>query len=67
MNVNGLTPNTRKALRVHIGDAAGAELAVLIQSLVQRVEELERNKVDVTWVAPDNSPSLLGREGRRAA
>ncbi|MDP6444354.1 MAG: hypothetical protein QGG36_32420 [Pirellulaceae bacterium] len=48
----GLSYNTRKALRVHLGEDAGNELANLIQKLGQRVEALERNKVNVTRIVP---------------
>jgi hypothetical protein len=58
MNKNGLSFNTRKALANKLGDAAGQEIADLISHLVSRIEQLERNKVDITPVvsAPGASP-----------
>lgn len=51
----GLSFNTRKALANKLGDAAGQEIADLISHLVARIEQLERNKVDITPVV--SSPS----------
>jgi hypothetical protein len=50
MKKNGLSFNTRKALANKLGDAAGQEIADLISHLVSRIEQLERNKVDITPV-----------------
>jgi hypothetical protein len=50
MKKNGLSFNTRKALANKLGDAAGQEVADLISHLVARIEQLERNKVDITPV-----------------
>ncbi len=49
-----LSASTRKALAVHIGEEAGRELAELLTELIRRVEELERKKVDVTSIVPDD-------------
>jgi hypothetical protein len=53
-----LSYNTRKSLCVHVGQDAGTELADLITRLARRVEELERNKVNVTRIAPSNDSPL---------
>lgn len=51
---SGLSFNSRKALSVHLGEAAGEEIADLIRRLTQQVEKLERSKVDVTHLVPDD-------------
>jgi hypothetical protein len=38
---------TRKALSVHLGEAAGREVADLLQRMAERIEKLERTKVDI--------------------
>lgn len=48
----GLSYNARKALTVHVGDAAGNEIANLIQRMAAQIEELKRSKVNVTPVVP---------------
>jgi hypothetical protein len=40
--------NCKKALTVQLGDHAGREIAELIQRLANKVDELEKSKVDVT-------------------
>ena len=52
MNNHGLSYQTRKALSVHIGEAAGTEIANLLQRLAIQIEELKRSKVNVTHVVP---------------
>ena len=47
-----LSFNTRKSLCNQLGEAAGNEVADLLQQLVRRVELLERTKVDVTPIVP---------------
>ena len=47
-----LSFGTRKALSVQLGESAGSELGTLIQQLLDRVEQLERTKVDVTPIIP---------------
>ena len=47
----------RKALRVQVGESAGNDLADLIDSLIERVQQLERNKVDVTPIVPISTPT----------
>jgi hypothetical protein len=48
----GLSYNARKALTVHVGEAAGNEIANLIQRMAAQIEELKRSKVNVTPVVP---------------
>ena len=54
MSQFGLSYNTRKALSVHLGDEAGGEIINLIQRMAQRIDALERNKVNVTHIVPSN-------------
>jgi hypothetical protein len=49
----GLSYNARKALTVHLGEAAGNEIATLLQRMSAQIEELKRSKVNVTRVIPD--------------
>jgi hypothetical protein len=49
----GLSYNARKALTVHLGEAAGNEIATLLQRMATQIEELKRSKVSVTQVIPD--------------
>ena len=48
-----LSYSARKALTVHLGEAAGNEIASLIQRMATQIEELKRNKVNVTQVIPN--------------
>ncbi len=48
----GLSYSARKALAVHVGEAAGNEIANLIQRMASQIEELKRSKVNVTPVVP---------------
>lgn len=48
----GLSYSTRKALTVHVGEAAGNEIANLIQRMAAQIEELKRSKVNVTPIVP---------------
>jgi hypothetical protein len=48
MSRPALTFSLRKTLSVQLGDAAGKEIADLIQRLTDRIEHLEKSKVDVT-------------------
>lgn len=43
---------TRKALAIHIGEAAGAEIVQMLQRIAADVELLRDNKVDVTRIVP---------------
>jgi hypothetical protein len=48
----GLSYNARKALSVHVGEAAGSEIANLLHRMATQIEELKRSKVNVTPVVP---------------
>jgi len=48
----GLSYSARKALTVQLGESAGSEIANLIQRMAAQIEELKRNKVNVTNIAP---------------
>lgn len=50
----GLSQSARKALQVHVGDAAGTEIANLIQRMALQIEELKRSKVSITPVVPSS-------------
>lgn len=54
--IGGLTYSARKALTVHIGEKAGAEIADLIQQMAAEIEELRRNKVSITRIVPGGEP-----------
>lgn len=61
MNRTGLTFNSRKALMNNIGEAAGTEIANLIAEMAAEIEELRRNKVNVTRIVPATNVNLIGR------
>ncbi len=61
MNRNGLTFNSRKALMNNIGEAAGTEIANLITEMASEIEELRRNKVNVTRIVPATAVDSMGR------
>jgi len=50
--ITGLSFGARKALTVHIGEKAGAEIADLLQQMATEIEELRRTKVSVTRIVP---------------
>ena len=52
MKTTGLTYNSKKALMVNIGEAAGEEIANLISQMAAEIEELRRTKVSVTQIVP---------------
>jgi hypothetical protein len=54
-----LSQSCRKALCVQVGEKAGSEIAALLEMLIEKVDQLERTKVNVTPIAPSNSVSLL--------
>jgi hypothetical protein len=47
-----LSYSARKALSVHIGEAAGQEIADLLTKMANQIEELKRTKVSITPVIP---------------
>ena len=53
----GLSYNSRKALMVQIGEAAGAEIGELISEMAAEIEELRRTKVSVTQIVPEGEPA----------
>lgn len=55
--LKGLTYSARKALTVHIGEKAGAEIADLIQQMAAEIEELRRTKVSITRIVPGGEPN----------
>jgi hypothetical protein len=59
----GLSYSARKALCVQLGEAAGTEVANLLQRMAAQIEELKRSKVNVTQVVP----SVAGRDQRMEA
>jgi len=54
--IGGLSYSARKALTVHIGEKAGAEIADLIQQMAAEIEELRRTKVSITRIVPGGEP-----------
>lgn len=52
MKNSGLSYNSRKALMVNIGEAAGTEIANLISQMAAEIEDLRRSKVNVTKIVP---------------
>ncbi|KLU04360.1 hypothetical protein RISK_003414 [Rhodopirellula islandica] len=41
---------------VHVGETAGAEIADLLNNLLEEVEELRRTKVSITRIVPGQQP-----------
>ncbi len=58
MKTTGLSYNARKALMVHVGESAGAEIANLISQMSAEIEELKRTKVNVTKIVPGRGREL---------
>ena len=52
MTEYGLSYNARKALQVHVGEAAGTEIANLLAEMAAEIEQLKRTKVNVTKIVP---------------
>ncbi len=50
-----LSFRSRKALSVHIGEAAATDIIDFLEQLTERVEQLERGKVDVMQIVPVTS------------
>jgi hypothetical protein len=48
----GLSFSARKALTVHLGEAAGNEITTLLQRMAAQIDELKKSKVSVTQVIP---------------
>jgi hypothetical protein len=57
-----ITYGTRKALEVHLGESAARELVSVLQTLSDAVAALEKKKVDVTPVAPEQGVELVPPE-----
>ncbi len=47
-----LSANTCKALAVQLGSDAGTEIATILRRMASQIDELKRNKVEVTHVIP---------------
>jgi hypothetical protein len=54
MKNTGRSYDSRKALMVNIGEAAGTEIANLIAQMAAEIEELRRTKVNVTKIVPSS-------------
>ncbi|MBC8355050.1 MAG: hypothetical protein H8E66_23980 [Planctomycetes bacterium] len=62
-----LSFNSRKALSVHIGEAAAAEIIDFLEKMADRVEKLERGKVDVLQIVPTTLTKAKTPPMRKAA
>jgi hypothetical protein len=47
-----LSYSTRKALSVHLGEAAGKEVVDLLTKMAAQIDDLKRTKVSITPVIP---------------
>ncbi|MDA1055632.1 MAG: hypothetical protein O3C40_34995, partial [Planctomycetota bacterium] len=47
-----LSFRSRKALTVHVGEAAATEIIEFLVRLAERVEQLDRGKVDIMEIVP---------------
>lgn len=47
-----LSSNTCKTLAVQLGSDAGTEIATILRRMANQIDELKRNKVEVTNVIP---------------
>ena len=61
-----LSSNCRKALTVHLGEAAGQEVAELLQKMADRIERLERSKVDIMPVVSAVARAAAAKARRTA-
>ena len=52
---NKLSLQTRKCLEVQMGKKAASEIYNLINSMSEEIDNLKRNKVNVTNIAPVSS------------
>ena len=62
-----LSYRSRKALSVHVGEAAAEEIIHFLEQLTERVEQLERSKVDVIEIVPSNATRKTAEPYRKAA
>ena len=67
MSTFELSFRSRKALSVHVGEAAAAEIIDFLEQLTERVEQLERGKVDVIQIVPTTPVSKKSLPYRKAA
>ena len=61
-----LSSTCRKALTVHLGEAAGHEVAELLQTMADRIERLERSKVDIMPVVSAAARAAAAKARRTA-
>ena len=62
-----LSMNCKKAMTVHLGDAAGREVADLLQRMAERIERLERSKVDVMPIVSGDTAFAKYERRRKGA
>ena len=62
-----LTFRSRKALSVHVGEAAATDIISFLEELADRVEKLERGKVDVMHIVPTTPDRKKQSHSRKAA
>ncbi|MCA9119893.1 MAG: hypothetical protein H6822_00980 [Planctomycetaceae bacterium] len=62
-----LSYRSRKALNVHVGEAAATEIIEFLDNLAERVEQLERGKVDVIQIVPSMPAGKRNSSTRKAA
>jgi hypothetical protein len=48
-----LSFETSKALAVHLGQDAGAEISTILRRMAAQIDDLKRTKVEVTSVVPE--------------
>jgi len=61
----GLSFSARKALTVHLGEAAGNEIATLLQRMAAQIDEHKKINLDST--TPDKKGDGIKRRRRLAA
>jgi len=62
-----LSFRSRKALSVHVGEAAASDIIDFLERLEERVEQLERGKVDVIEIVPTVPARKKSSPVRKAA
>lgn len=62
-----LSYRSRKALSVHVGEVAATEIIDFLDHLAERVEQLERGKVDVIQIVPTTPARNKPQPRRKAA